>query len=56
MFWGRPQAFARLADATPERLAVEPELGRIDGTVAHGLERLMAAVVQASGYEARFDL
>ena len=56
MFWGRTAAFERLAAATPERLGVEPELGRIDGTVAHGLERLTVAVARASGYEARFDL
>lgn len=56
MFWGRTAAFARLAEAAPERLGFEPELGRIDGTVAHALERLTAAVATASGYTARFEL
>ncbi|MDP8917077.1 MAG: glycoside hydrolase family 99-like domain-containing protein, partial [Pseudomonadota bacterium] len=56
MFWGRTAAFARLAEQTPERLQVEPELGRIDGTVVHGLERLMAAIAQGSGYAVRWDL
>jgi lipopolysaccharide biosynthesis protein len=56
MFWGRTEAFTRLAEATPERLGFEPELGRIDGTVAHSLERLMGAVAQASGYDVRFEL
>jgi lipopolysaccharide biosynthesis protein len=56
MFWGRTAAFARLAEQTPERLEVEPELGRIDGTVAHGLERLMTAIAEASGYTVRWEL
>lgn len=56
MFWGRTEAFARLAELTPERLDVEPELGRIDGTVSHGLERLMGAVAMASGHTVRWDL
>lgn len=56
MFWGRTAAFGRLAELTPERLQVEPELGRIDGTVVHGLERLMGAVVTASGHSVRWTL
>ena len=56
MFWGRTAVFAPLADLTAERLGVEPELGRIDGTVAHGLERLMGAVASASGYRVSFGL
>jgi lipopolysaccharide biosynthesis protein len=56
MFWGRTAAFARLAEASPERLGFEPELGRIDGTVAHGLERLMGAVALAAGYEVGWGL
>ena len=49
-------AVDKLAEVGPERLEVEPELGRIDGTTAHGLERLMAAVVRSSGYAVRWDL
>jgi lipopolysaccharide biosynthesis protein len=56
MFWGRTAAFERLAEAAPERLGFEPELGRIDGTVAHGLERMMAAVAASSGYRVAWDL
>jgi lipopolysaccharide biosynthesis protein len=56
MFWGRAAAFERLADIAPERLEVEPELGRIDGTAAHGLERLMGAVATASGYRVSWEL
>jgi lipopolysaccharide biosynthesis protein len=56
MFWGRTAAFARLADLSAERLGFEPELGRIDGTVAHGLERLMGSVAAASGYRVSFAL
>jgi lipopolysaccharide biosynthesis protein len=56
MFWGRTAAFARLAEAAPERLSFEPELGRIDGTVAHALERLTAAVALASGHTVEWTL
>ena len=56
MFWGRVAAFQPLADAPPAQLDFEPEMGRIDGTLAHALERSLAALVGAAGYEARFTL
>jgi hypothetical protein len=43
MFWGRTAAFERLTALGPEQLAFEPEMGRIDGTTAHALERSLAA-------------
>ncbi|CAN5287816.1 glycoside hydrolase family 99-like domain-containing protein [soil metagenome] len=48
MFWGRTVAFAALAEAEP--LPFELELGRIDGGLAHALERAMGAIVTASGH------
>jgi lipopolysaccharide biosynthesis protein len=56
MFWGRVDAFAALADAPAAQLEFEPEMGRIDGTLAHALERSLAALVTAAGYQARFTL
>jgi lipopolysaccharide biosynthesis protein len=52
MFWGRTAAFAPLLAKPPANLPFETEMGRIDGTLAHALERAMVAVVQASGHRA----
>ncbi|SFJ46931.1 glycoside hydrolase family 99-like domain-containing protein [Caulobacter sp. UNC279MFTsu5.1] len=54
MFWGRTAAFDALATAAP--LAFEPEMGRIDGTLAHALERAMGAIVTTSGRRVSWDL
>jgi lipopolysaccharide biosynthesis protein len=56
MFWGRTAAFRSLATIAPGALAFEPEMGRIDGTLAHALERAMGAVVLATGHSVGFDL
>ncbi len=53
MFWGRVAAFGVLAGQT---LSFEPELGRVDGTLAHALERAMGAIVEAAGYQVSWDL
>lgn len=50
MFWFRPEAmllFSRLATAQD----FEPELGQIDGTLAHALERMTIIAARASGYD-----
>jgi lipopolysaccharide biosynthesis protein len=50
MFWFRPEAmllFFRLACAED----FEPELGQIDGTMAHALERMTIIAARASGFE-----
>lgn len=56
MFWGRVVAFGSLVKASPEDLAFETELGRIDGTLAHALERLMGAIVVSSGHDLDWSL
>jgi lipopolysaccharide biosynthesis protein len=50
MFWARLDALAPLATLklTPE--AFEPELGQIDGTLAHAVERIIAALAARQGY------
>lgn len=54
MFWGRTAAFGALTQGAP--LPFELELGRIDGTLAHALERAMGAIVAASGHRADWSL
>ena len=56
MFWGRTEAFAPLTQLSDDELAFGPELGRVDGTTAHAIERLTAAIVQRAGYRASFQL
>lgn len=56
MFWGRTEAFAPLSDLPDAEIGFEPELGRIDGTTAHAIERLTGAIVARAGYRASFDL
>ncbi|ATC23603.1 rhamnan synthesis protein F [Caulobacter vibrioides] len=56
MFWGRTEAFAPLTDLSDDEIAFGPELGRVDGTTAHAIERLTAAIVERAGYRASFEL
>ena len=56
MFWGRAAAFTPLLDVEESLLDFEPELGRIDGTTAHALERLMGAVAEARRFHVSYAL
>ncbi|WP_297513980.1 glycoside hydrolase family 99-like domain-containing protein [uncultured Caulobacter sp.] len=56
MFWGRTEAFAPLTGLSDAEIGFEPELGRVDGTTAHAIERLTAAIVARAGYRASFEL
>jgi lipopolysaccharide biosynthesis protein len=56
MFWGRVSALAPLLDLEETLLDFEPELGRIDGTTAHALERLMSAIVESRRFRASYLL
>lgn len=55
MFWGRVAAYQALIRFAPA-LEFEPEMGRIDGTLAHVLERAFAVVATSAGYKAEFAL
>jgi lipopolysaccharide biosynthesis protein len=49
MFWCRPEALDRLLDTlTPEQF--DEELGQVDGTLAHEVERLLAGACQTDGW------
>jgi lipopolysaccharide biosynthesis protein len=56
MFWGRVAAFEGLLKPKPHAYGFEPEMGRIDGTVAHAVERLFAALPESRGYKAEWTL
>ena len=56
MFWGRVRAFDLLASPKATDLPFELEMGRIDGTLAHALERVMGAIVRSAGFQAEFLL
>jgi len=50
MFWFRPEALSVFATlASPEDF--EPELGQIDGTLAHALERMTVIAVRSAGFD-----
>jgi lipopolysaccharide biosynthesis protein len=56
MFWGRTAAFESLISPKAADLPFELELGQIDGTLAHALERSMGAVAVSAGYIDRYVL
>jgi lipopolysaccharide biosynthesis protein len=56
MFWGRVAAFEPLLTPAPHAYGFEPEMGRIDGTVAHAVERIFAALAESRGYKAEWTL
>ena len=51
MFWFGFEALRVINDAKIRFADFEPELGQIDGTLAHALERLFLSVVEHSGRE-----
>jgi lipopolysaccharide biosynthesis protein len=56
MFWGRTAAFEALVALKAADLPFEIELGQIDGTLAHALERSMGAIAIGAGYVDRYAL
>jgi lipopolysaccharide biosynthesis protein len=56
MFWGRTSAFGGMLKPDIADYRFEPEMGRIDGTTAHALERLFGAVVVAAGQRTAWTL
>ncbi len=49
MFWANLDRIAECLDVPTRKF--EPELGQLDGTMAHALERLFAVVPQLDGYQ-----
>lgn len=50
MFWFRPAAFEPLLTVPMTAEDFGPELGAIDGTAAHAMERLMPSIVTSAGF------
>jgi lipopolysaccharide biosynthesis protein len=50
MFWFRPSAFQHLKDRPLDISDFGPELGAIDGTPAHAMERLLLQFIRHSGF------
>ena len=50
MFWCRLEALRPLLDAHLDEWEFEPEEGQLDGTLAHGIERILALCVRDAGY------
>lgn len=51
MFWFKPDALRKLSEASFKESDFGPELGRIDGTLAHAIERIFGIVARDAGYE-----
>lgn len=55
MFYARLEALRPLLDTPLEILEFEPETGQRDGTLAHGIERVLGECVQAAGMRVTTD-
>lgn len=51
MFWFRPSAMPVLSELSITEADFEVEVGQVDGTLAHALERLFAFGVRSRGYK-----
>lgn len=50
MFWARTAALQPLIDLNLPQTAFPPEVGQVDGTLAHAIERMLGVTCQSRGY------
>lgn len=53
MFWVRLSALRPVLDAHLDEWEFEPEQGQLDGTLAHGVERILAPAIHDAGFLVR---
>jgi lipopolysaccharide biosynthesis protein len=53
MFWFRPAALQNLHQLFVQGLEFEPELGQVDGAMAHAIERIVCIAAKAAGMSTR---
>lgn len=53
MFWARPAALAPIRSMTLKTHEFDVEAGQLDGTLHHGLERVIAIAACAAGFDTR---